>query len=520
MGRPAARSARPRHDQRRRRDQLPGKRPRGHGDRPGRPAVSRAGPARADSPPGIALQRLRGDRARHRRRPGRHRPHHHVEPLPRLPLQRLARRQAGPRPSRAHANLPRRHHERPRLLHERSRHRRLRDDDRPDQVRRDRHPAGRPHPPRPSVWRFDRQGRRRSCDKATTDSTPTSGCWPTPRPTRSRCSSWARTRAACGGAARTSGSAGRPGFTGAATTPRTCKCGSRPCRPWTAGRPTSCFTPPIATGPWLELFDRKNKTIDVDFGFLAFTTPPLSAAHSLDAKFTTTAMARELKTWAKFGPPLGRTWEPTDAERRRFPEIHPLVGNDWTMLRRRPARGRCQPSTAKPVDLARMTSGSEHEPERTRTRPAWHGTILPESDADIWLAAAFADYERIVADEKAIKAHAANGQAGHPRPRAAGAGPVRADLALPDGRRPPRRPGHRPVRDSRRPALRRVVRHRLRQRGARPGRAAGIMGERRSTSSWTSSAAPTPAAPSRRPPFSRPPKRPTANRSASSRTPG
>ena len=44
----------------------------------------------------------------------------------------------------------------------------------------------------------------------------------------------------------------------------------------------------------LELFDRKNKAIDVNFGFMAFTTPPLSAAHSLDAKFTTTAMAREL----------------------------------------------------------------------------------------------------------------------------------------------------------------------------------------------------------------------------------
>ena len=52
------------------------------------------------SPQGIALQRLRGDRARHGRWPGRHRPYHHVEPLPRLSLQRLARHQAQPRPSR------------------------------------------------------------------------------------------------------------------------------------------------------------------------------------------------------------------------------------------------------------------------------------------------------------------------------------------------------------------------------------------------------------------------------------
>jgi hypothetical protein len=37
---------------------------------------------------------------------------------------------------------------------------------------------------------------------------------------------------------------------------------------------------------------------------------------------------------------------------------------------------------------------------------AWHGTLLPRSDGDIWLAAAFADYERIVAREQAIRAKA------------------------------------------------------------------------------------------------------------------
>jgi hypothetical protein len=161
---------------------------------------------------------------------------------------------------------------------------------------------------------------------------------------------------------------------------------------------------------WLELFDRKNKSIDVNFGFMAFTTPPLSAAHSLDAKFTTTAMARELKTWAKFGPPLGRTWEPTDGERRRFTEIRPLVGNDWTTLSA-DAPASDGTTRVKPVDLARVTVPNDHEPERINP-PAWHGTILPGSDADIWLAAAFADYERIVAREKAIKAHAAGGKLG------------------------------------------------------------------------------------------------------------
>ena len=114
------------------------------------------------------------------------------------------------------------------------------------------------------------------------------------------------------------------------------------------GRPANVvFHPSDRDRTWLELFDRKNKAIDVNFGFLAFTTPPLSAAHSLDAKFTTTAMARELKTWAKFGPPLGHTWEPTDGERRRFTEIRPLVGNDWTILRPDPPASDATTSQAR-----------------------------------------------------------------------------------------------------------------------------------------------------------------------------
>ncbi len=181
--------------------------------------------------------------------------------------------------------------------------------------------------------------------------------------------------------------------------------------PAVGGRPANVvFHPSDRDRKWLELFDRKKKGIDVEFGFAAFTTPPLSASRSLDAKFTTTAMARELKTWAKFGPPLGRAWEPTEAERRRFTEIRPLIGNDWTILRAdAPAADSADP--VKAVDLAKMNVSDDPEPER-KSAPAWHGTLLPETDADLWLAAAFADYERIVAQEKAIRAHAGGGKLG------------------------------------------------------------------------------------------------------------
>ena len=163
------------------------------------------------------------------------------------------------------------------------------------------------------------------------------------------------------------------------------------------------FHPSDRDRTWLQLFDRKNKAIDAEFGFLAFTTPPLAASHSLDAKFTTTKMARELTTWAKFGPPLGQTWEPTDAERRKFPDMMPLVANDWTILSAdRPPADAVGPS--KPVDLARLKSNGVAPVEHEHA-PLWHGTILPESDADIWLAAAFADYERVLSRDKSIKAH-------------------------------------------------------------------------------------------------------------------
>src|SRR5262249_50260514 len=127
---------------------------------------------------------------------------------------------------------------------------------------------------------------------------------------------------------------------------------------------------------------------------------------------TTTAMARDLATWAKFGPPLGSTWEPTDAERRRFPDMHPLVGQDWTVLRVDPPTADSSPVT-KAVDLARIARPIGSPPVRPREHaPAWHGTILPSSDSDTWLAAAFADYERIVAEEKVIKARAGTGGPG------------------------------------------------------------------------------------------------------------
>ena len=137
----------------------------------------------------------------------------------------------------------------------------------------------------------------------------------------------------------------------------------------------------------------------------------LAAYHSLDAKFTTTDMAKELKTWALFGPPLGRTWQPTFQERQQFPEVRPLVSNPWTILHAgRPKGGPGEsiivdlPDAAKEGKIAAALA----TPALPPTVAAWHGTILPQSDTDTWLATGFASYEKIAALDNALRKRASD----------------------------------------------------------------------------------------------------------------
>lgn len=176
---------------------------------------------------------------------------------------------------------------------------------------------------------------------------------------------------------------------------------------------TAVFRPSLRDKKWLELYDRYKGKIDAGFGKLAFTTPPLAAYHSVDAKFTTTDMARELKTWALFGPPLGRTWKPTFYERQQFPEIRPLVSNPWTILHAGRPKGNSEksnivdlPNPAKESKIAAAADGGDKPRRSPPTVAAWHGTLLPQSDADTWLAVGFAKYEKIAALDNALRKRA------------------------------------------------------------------------------------------------------------------
>src|SRR5262249_16308308 len=133
-----------------------------------------------------------------------------------------------------------------------------------------------------------------------------------------------------------------------------------------------------------------------------FTMPLLAAYHSLDAKFTTTDLARKLKSWALFGPPLGRTWQPSEGERQNYPDIRPLVSNPWTILHAEPPPRTTTDVVA--VDLpGGVKAGGGGGNSGLAPVPAWTGTLLPESDGDIWLTSAFAAYERLFAREKMLR---------------------------------------------------------------------------------------------------------------------
>ncbi len=169
------------------------------------------------------------------------------------------------------------------------------------------------------------------------------------------------------------------------------------------------FRPSDRDKAWLRLFAKRKGKIDVNFGFEAFTLPPLAAFPSCDAKFTTGELARQLKSWALFGPPLGRTWQPTDDERKRNPDIQALVPNDWALL-----SGAAPPADATPpvvVDVKPFQKPAHESKidEQAAHIAAWHGTLLPKTDADTWLAAAFSDYEKIVALQNSLR-HEAKGE--------------------------------------------------------------------------------------------------------------
>jgi Phospholipase B/S-layer like family, C-terminal region len=170
------------------------------------------------------------------------------------------------------------------------------------------------------------------------------------------------------------------------------------------------FVPSKRDTIWLQMYDQYKGKIDLDFAREVLTKPELVSVIAVDAKYTNTDLGLQFKSWATFGPPVGTIRRPNKLETQNFPGIKPLISNPWVML-----------STNTPIpdqeildpaaDLFNPNTKTVFHAPQEETPvllPAWHGTLLPASDADIWLTTAFANYERIVALENALRQKASD----------------------------------------------------------------------------------------------------------------
>jgi hypothetical protein len=177
--------------------------------------------------------------------------------------------------------------------------------------------------------------------------------------------------------------------------------------PSAQGKPASVvFRPEQRDITWQQLYQKHKGKIGLDFAKESLTSPKIALKTSLDAKFTTSAMARKMDSWAMYGPPTGKTWNPSNQEKEKYPEVKALIANPWTVL------GTMAPPQSVGQEAPIIANAKTEAKGKGKMRvagqggalgltPAWHGTLLPENDGDIWLAIAFAEYEHLVATELA-----------------------------------------------------------------------------------------------------------------------
>lgn len=83
---------------------------------------------------------------------------------------------------------------------------------------------------------------------------------------------------------------------------------------------------------WLKFYKAHAGKIDGDAAKKALSADPLAGKTSLDAKYSTAELAKNLSTHATYGPPTGKAWKPTDEQLRNHPEIKTLEPHPWTVL--------------------------------------------------------------------------------------------------------------------------------------------------------------------------------------------
>jgi hypothetical protein len=83
---------------------------------------------------------------------------------------------------------------------------------------------------------------------------------------------------------------------------------------------------------WMKFYEKQKGKIDVNSAKAIFATEELALPHSLDAKFTTSALTKEMASFALYGPPTGKEWKPNAEDHQNHPGIKSLVPHPWTVL--------------------------------------------------------------------------------------------------------------------------------------------------------------------------------------------
>jgi Phospholipase B/S-layer like family, C-terminal region len=165
------------------------------------------------------------------------------------------------------------------------------------------------------------------------------------------------------------------------------------------------FVPSKRDTIWLQMYDQYKGKIDLDFARRVLTKPELVSVIAVDAKYTNTDLGLQFKSWATFGPSVGTIRRPNKLETQNFPGIKPIISNPWVMLATNtPILDQETLEPAEDLFNPNTKNVFQTPPDEIPVLlPAWHGTLLPAKDADIWLTTAFANYERIVALENALR---------------------------------------------------------------------------------------------------------------------
>src|SRR5262249_40430535 len=140
---------------------------------------------------------------------------------------------------------------------------------------------------------------------------------------------------------------------------------------------------PYVPGPrdlkWEELYREYKGQIDEQFAFLAFRTPPLVTASSMDAKVATADMASHLMVWGVFGKPNQREWVPSPRAKENYAGNNGLYSSGYRMIAAEPNES--LRAAIQENELARTAGHAAAAKDEKKTSDykdrLWKGWVLP-----------------------------------------------------------------------------------------------------------------------------------------------